>query len=300
MYGLRNMSSRHESVRLLLHTLTSKLETCEEKLSSQVIGISLRGLDNMCSRHSEVLAILRVLSEKIQHSSFSMDGITLGSLYGLNKMNADKPEVLQLVEVLSEKLTLSTEMFEPHHLASALFGLQLMNARCQEVQILVQVLADKIDHNCDDFFPPESLDLALRGVRAMSSVQPEVRALIRALAKKVKKNSKFEVEQFVSISASLSMKSCEFPEVRELYQVFAGEIMSCSQVCPCFIIFYFSCSCSCSHPCFVVIVYFQQFTTSAIVHIFSNLNLNPLHSSHQEVWCLCFCNIIDFNICTSY
>lgn len=134
MYGLRNLSSKHDEVRHLLHVLVSKLETCHEPLSPQVVSVSLCGLGGMSSSHPEVLTILRLLSEKIKHMDVGIDGATLSSVYSLNMMISDKAEVRHLVQALSDRLHRSQEeTFEPWQLASALFGLQCMNARPEEV-----------------------------------------------------------------------------------------------------------------------------------------------------------------------
>ena len=231
MYGLRNMSSKHEEVRHLLHVLTSKLETCYEPLNSQVISISLYGLGSMSSRHQEVLPILKVLSEKIKNTDASINSASLGSIYGLNAIHSDKAEVRHLVQVLSDKLHASMEeKFEPWQLASALFGLQTMSARPEEVRSLVRELATRIEHNCEGLFSPHALDLALRGIRAMSSDQQEVRSLISALAKKINIHSEYTTKDFVKISSSLSMKSTEFIEVRELYQAYTDTVLLNTQV----------------------------------------------------------------------
>jgi hypothetical protein len=185
----------------------------------------------MSSRHAEVLPILRVLADKIKHSECEMDAVALSGVYGLHKMYSDKEEVRNLVQVLSDKIRESTvENYTPLQLASALFGLQEMISKYDEIRSMVQVLAIKIENNCEGDFSPQTLDLALRGIRAMSSEQPEVRAVIRALAKKLQMNSQCSPHYFVSISSTLSKKSCEYVEVRELYEAFTNEILRNSQV----------------------------------------------------------------------
>lgn len=235
LYGLRHLSSTHEEVRHLLHVLTSKLETCEAPLNGQMMGISLYGLSSLTSCHPEVTTMLRVLAEKVRLSTFSLDAFSLGGLCGLHGLASDRAEVRQLVQILSDKLqstnTSTTEgsAFSPLQIASALSGLKLMSARHEEVQALVAGLASKINQ-CQEDFCPKTLDLSLRGIESMSSDQPEVRDILRALAKKMPYDSQFGKVTLIGISASLSKKSSEHTEVRELYKVLTDGLLSNSEV----------------------------------------------------------------------
>lgn len=88
LYGLLNMSSRHEVVRNLLSVVATMILDCDDKFNPQAIGNSFYGLQGMSSDSSSVRDVLSALTVKMLGCKENFSAQQVGNaFYGLQGIN---------------------------------------------------------------------------------------------------------------------------------------------------------------------------------------------------------------------
>lgn len=126
-----------------------------ERYSPLELASALFGLQQMSAKHDEVLNLFQILATKMEHHDgvFSPDSLEL-AMRGMRTMSSDLPEVRALLSVIARKMPKNSHQFMPHYFVSIFASLYKKSCEFEEVRVIFQAVTDEMllsSEVCDCF-----------------------------------------------------------------------------------------------------------------------------------------------------
>lgn len=200
LYGLRNLSSNYEEVRLLVNAVADQMPTSytltPTEAGSDADSSADADLNSNLFKSTSIPANVYPHSTRSQHQALELNigGVVSSrdvsnSLFGLQKLSSACAETRSLIIKLLPMINACTYALgnnsklsrpSPQELDNSLFGLKTCSSYTREVHLLIKALLPYIAHcnTTDKPLKPFNISAALHGLQNLSSKHEIVRELL--------------------------------------------------------------------------------------------------------------------------